>query len=106
MSARNWFASAILGGLLLAGMQHTAKSTPGGGVAESMAAAPAAGSYTPASWASAFLGVIREPTEQQLLAGNRASLSTSTLMDDTRFACERATFTAMLDKLLDETTPL
>ena len=61
MSARNWLASAILGGLLLAGMQHTAKSTPGGGVAESMAAAPAAGSYTPASWASAFLGVIREP---------------------------------------------
>ena len=53
-----------------------------------------------------FLGVIREPTEQQLLAGNRASQSTSTLMDDTRFACERATFTAMLDKLLDETTPL
>lgn len=40
--------------------------------------------------------VPREPTEDQLKAANRAALSTSVLTDDTRFACERATYYAAL----------
>lgn len=40
--------------------------------------------------------VPREPNEAQLKAGNRVSLSTDVLMDDTRFACERATYRAMI----------
>lgn len=40
--------------------------------------------------------VPREPIEEQLKAGSRASLSTAVLLDDTRFACERATYRAMI----------
>lgn len=63
MKGRNWFASAILGGLLLGGLSkqgHEAVAA-GGGVPLSVAAVPGARSYTPASWASAFLGVLGEP---------------------------------------------
>lgn len=35
-----------------------------------------------------------EPTEDQLKAANAATLSTETLMDDARFACERAGYAA------------
>ena len=64
MSARNWFASAVLGGLLLAGMQHSAKIAHGGGVAESLAAVPAAGSGSQQQWAQQFLSAIGEPQTQ------------------------------------------
>lgn len=37
-----------------------------------------------------------EPTPEMLAAANKASLSTAVLLDDTRFACERATYRAML----------
>lgn len=35
-----------------------------------------------------------DPDETMLRAANKASLSTAVLMDDTRFACERATYVA------------
>ena len=34
------------------------------------------------------------PTDEMLRAANKASLSLPVLMDDTRFACERAVYTA------------
>lgn len=40
--------------------------------------------------------VPKGPTEQMLRAANKAALATSVLMDDTRFACERATYVAAL----------
>jgi len=62
VKARNFVGSAAICGVLLAGMSRQGHAAAtGGGDALSMAAAPAAGSYTPASWASAFLGVLGEP---------------------------------------------
>ena len=62
MSARVWVTSAVLGGVLFGAMSESGHApASGGGTALTMAAVPAAGSYTPASWASAFLGVIGEP---------------------------------------------
>ena len=62
MSARAWVTSAVLGGVLFGAMSESGHApASGGGTALTMAAVPAAGSYTPASWASAFLGVIGEP---------------------------------------------
>lgn len=37
-----------------------------------------------------------EPDDTMLSSGCRAGLSTTTLLNDTRFACERATWAAML----------
>ena len=39
-----------------------------------------------------------EPTEEMLSAGCEAGLDISTLIDDTRFACDRAVWDAMLRK--------
>lgn len=46
--------------------------------------------WRPAGWRL----VPETPTEAMLAAGNSASLSTSVLLDDQRFACERATYEA------------
>lgn len=62
MKLRNFVGSAAACALLLAGMSKQGHSAVTGGAdALSMAAVPAAGSYAPASWASAFLGVLGEP---------------------------------------------
>jgi len=59
---RTFVGSAAVCGVVLAGMSKQGGSTGGGTPQEaSVGAIPAAGSYTPASWASAFLGVIGEP---------------------------------------------
>lgn len=60
MKGRAFLVTATIGGLILAGYSKQ------GGAAntadpQSLGVIPAGGSYTPASWASAFLGVIREP---------------------------------------------
>ena len=46
--------------------------------------------------ADGWVMVPREPTEAMLLQGCKASLSMATLLDDTRFACERAVWGAMI----------
>jgi len=43
-----------------------------------------------------FVIVPKVPTEAMLAAANKASLSNAVLMDDTRFACERATYEAAI----------
>ncbi len=43
-----------------------------------------------------WVRVPREPTDDMLVAGNKAALAIETLLDDTRFSCERATYKAMI----------
>lgn len=43
-----------------------------------------------------IFAILVEPTETMLSAGNAAALDTAVLMDDRRFACERATWDAMV----------
>lgn len=52
--------------------------------------------------ARAAVAALMEASVDALRAGNAAALSTGVLMDDTRFACERATFQAMLRAVLGE----
>lgn len=46
--------------------------------------------------ADGWVMVPRAPTEEMLLRGCKAGLSMATLLDDTRFACERAVWNAMI----------
>lgn len=64
MKPRAFLGSAVIVGVLLAGMQHGGKDPAGGGVAESMAAAPLSGSGSQQQWAQAFLAQIGEPQTQ------------------------------------------
>lgn len=62
MKLRTFVGSAAVAGIVLAGMSKQGGMGAGGTPQEaSVGAIPATGSYTPASWASAFLGVIGEP---------------------------------------------
>lgn len=46
-----------------------------------------------------------DPPEDLLAAGNEASLSVDVLMDDTRFACPRAMWKAMLERARKQPIP-
>jgi hypothetical protein len=55
--------------------------------------------------ARAAIRAMRDPSDAMLIAGNSAGLATASLLDDSRFACERATYIAMVDAaLIDPTT--
>jgi len=61
---RNFFGSAAIAALLLAGMGKHGHLPAGGGDPLSLAAAPVAGSGSQQQWAQQFLAVIREPQTQ------------------------------------------
>jgi hypothetical protein len=61
VKGRAFVVSAAIGGLVLAGYSRQGSTATGAVEPQSLAAIPVGGSYTPASWASAFLGVIGEP---------------------------------------------
>lgn len=52
--------------------------------------------------AEGYMIVPVEPTEAMLRQGCEAGLSTATLFDDTRFACERAVWSTMIAVLNKE----
>lgn len=59
MSAKTWVVTAVIGGVVLAGMSKHGGA--GGGDSLGMAAVPLGGSYTPATWAQAFIAGTGEP---------------------------------------------
>lgn len=75
-------------GPLIREWQARASTNQGGGLADGAGAAD--------GWAL----VPMQPTEAMLKAANKASLSTEVLMDDTPFACERATYVAAVRQAL------
>lgn len=49
--------------------------------------------------AAGYVIVPKEPTQEMLMRGCKAALETGVLLDDTRFACERAVWSTMLANL-------